>query len=175
MSEFEIQYDSRVLLEANKLNPLPTSFLKDLLVTKTETHDTEYLQIDQVVGGQTMAAYTNRDGGPSKVSKSGYSSKLHVAPYVYEEMTLTPKDVNVRLAGMNEFASNAQEVLDQRVAGWMKELNGRFDRLEEKQIAEMLQTGQLAISGTGVSYTVDFGVQLANLNNQENLLHLHWL
>lgn len=163
MSEFEIQYNSRNLLEAMKLNPLPTSFLKDLVVTQTTTHDTEYLQIDRVIGGQTKASYTARDAGPNLVAKSGYSSKLHVAPYAYEEIVLTPKDVDVRLAGVDEFSSNASEVLDQRVAGYLRELNGRFDRLEEQQIAEALQSGEIEIPAAGGDYTIDFGMAAANL------------
>lgn len=145
------------MIEAMEQLPPVHTFLRDLLVRGTpKYHDTEAITSDIVKGGMTRAAYVSRTGEPTTVGKKGFGGLLHVTPYIYEEIPFTAMDVKSRLPGETVYQKGAGNRLATRMGEWLGELNGRFIRREESQIADVIQTGKLAISGTGVNYEVDF-------------------
>lgn len=156
------QYTPRDLVEAMVQLPAPTTFLANLFVNRRIPTDKTIIEIDQVFGGQVAAGYVNRQGGPNQVGKAGYKTPMHVAPYIYEELTYTPKDVDTRVAGQTIYGSTST-YLDILVSGWLMDLEGRFIRAEEKQIAEALQTGKVQVTGKDVDYEVDFGMKATHL------------
>lgn len=158
-----ILYTPRELLEAMRINPLPDRFLRDMLVNRPEViSDKKYIELDKVVSSQAMATYNSRTGNPTIVNKTGFSTAVHVAPYVYEAIPITASDVDVRNPGENIYQSNAGSNLAEKVAMWTRELEDRLSVREEQQVASGIQNGTLTVSGDGVSYTVDFGMPAAN-------------
>jgi hypothetical protein len=151
------------MLDAFKLAPRPTSFLQDQLITDpVKTHDTAYLEIDKVFEGESIASYSARDGGPDVVGKDGYDTLLHVAPYMYDEMTMTPKDADTRLPGNTIYEGSSGANVDVRTGENLNLMRDRFKRREEQQIAEGLRTGKIEVDGRGVKYTIDFKMPAAH-------------
>jgi hypothetical protein len=138
--------------------PTDSTFLQDLFVKERTFTDKEWIEIDQVFKGQTIATYVARDGDSTKIGKSGFNTKLHFAPYINEEITYTSRDVDSRMAGQTRYDTSASQVIGSRTAGWLDELQKRIVRREEQQVAEALRTGKVAVSGVDTSYTVDFGM-----------------
>jgi len=153
-----VQYTPVELVRAMRQIPVDTTFLQDLFVKERNFTDKEWIEIDQIFDGQTIATYVSRDGDSTKIGKDGYNSKLHFAPYINEEITFTSKDVNVKLAGLNRYESNAEQAIAKRHTKWLQQLQGRVTRREEQQVAEALRTGKVAVSGVDVDYEVDFGM-----------------
>jgi len=154
--ELETLYTPRTMLKALEQKPAPSSFLRDMFVTSTEEHDTDVIEIDIEKSGQTVAAYVARGGDANRVAMSGFTTNLHVIPYVNEEMRFTPKDLKVRLAGETAYSSGAKKRLNSKVGKGLSKLRDRFKNLEELQLSQSLQTGLAVISGKDVSYTVNF-------------------
>jgi len=158
MPDYTINYTPKEMLEAMQLRPRPTTWLSDTLVKREETSDKTAFQIDQDFGTQTKAGYTSRKGDPTEIGKKGYNSAIHIAPYIDERITLTPDDVDVRDMGTDEYSTNANSIMDRRVARWLADLQDRYIRAEEDQIAEILQTGKLHVQGVDVDYEIDYGI-----------------
>lgn len=154
MSDPIAQYQVREMLALMRQRPRPTTFLSNLFVKSRRTSKTKYLEIDQIFGGQMVAGYVNRQGGPNVVGKGGYQTLIHVAPYVYEQLAYTPSDVDTRMAGNTVY--DDVDPVAMLVAEWLADLEDRFVRLEELQVAEALQDGIITVQGKDVDYTVDF-------------------
>lgn len=150
-------YTPRVMLEALRQNPRPSTFLRDLFVRRVTSHESAILEIDVVKGGKKLSAYVGRTMNPNQVGKRGFSTNLHTAPYISEEIAYGPQDTRERLPGETVYSGQSPRArLDQKVAGWLMDLEDRLIRREEQQIAEALQTGKIVVTGNGVNYTVDF-------------------
>ena len=163
-AEIMAQYTPRDMLEALEQNPRPSTFLKDRLVSGAPIeHDTDVIEIDVEKGGQTVAAYVSRVGDANVVGKRGFETNIHAIPYVYEETPFTAKDVRTRLPGETVYKTGAGRRLDVKMGKWMSILSDRLTRLEEKQLAEAIQTGKVVVTGKDVNYTVDFQMDPSHL------------
>lgn len=162
-----IPFTSAQMLEALERVPRPTTFLRQLLVKKVIKSDEVNFVIDRDIGTQAKATYVAREGDAELVPKDGYSSTLVVAPYVAEYVSVTPKDLDVRLPGESNYAagSSKQEVLAKRVGRWLAGLDDRLVRLEEQQLSEALETGKIAVTGKGVGYEIDYGATAGNFKD----------
>jgi len=156
------QYTPREMLRLMEQYPMPTNFLSSMFVKERNTTNKIYLEIDKIFGGQLVAGFTSRNGAPNIVGKAGYENHIHVAPYIYEQIPYTPSDVDIRQAGTTVYDNSAQ-YLGRRVESWLTDLEGRFNRNEEMQVAEALQTGVVLVQGKDVDYTVDFDMPAANI------------
>jgi hypothetical protein len=143
-------------------NP-PSTFLQDLLVKKSTSHDTKYIELDKISKGNRIAGYVNRASDAQQVDKPGFDSRLHVIPYTKEMMTLTPEDLEIRNPGTTIYASgNPRSTMNRKMGEWLGELDKRIIRLEEVQTAAGLTTGTVVVSGVGESYTITFGRDAGN-------------
>lgn len=157
MASLPTIYTPRVMLDAMQQNPRPTTFLAGLLNPTRKNSTSEILEIDVVKGGRKISTYVTRESNPAQVGKRGFSTIIHNAPYISEEVTYTARDAFDRLPGESPYSvGNPRDRLNQKVAGWLQDLQDRAIRREEQQIAEALQTGKLYITGTGVDYNVDY-------------------
>ena len=166
MSELDPQYTPRVLLKSNKTRPKAPNWFQQLFVQSRENHTSENFEQDDVLGTNGSAKYTDRDGGPNVLKANAYDTKKFEAPYVYEEKVITPKEFrDSRLAGETVYMETSPEQRKQkRVASWMDEMNRRCDNLEEKQLAEIVTTGEL--TGTTISgreFTVSYGADASQI------------
>lgn len=153
-----ILYTPREMLAMTEQKPRPDNFLRGRFIRQEVFSDKKFLEIDKVIGSQAKAAYSARAGGPTVVDKTGYSTLLHVAPYVYEAIPFSAADLDTREAGDTIYGSNAASSLAMKTSGWVGTLEDRLNRLEEAQLASALTSGTVVVSGDGTSYTVDYGM-----------------
>lgn len=154
-----VQYEMRDLLQVVEYNSQVDMFLRNMIMggQAGETHATTTIEVDVVRGGQRVAAYVSRRADPERVQKDGYNTYIHVMPYTYQEMVITPEDVETRTPGTTIYASGSPSSrLDYLMGRWMRQLDDRVARLEELQIAQVLTSGIQTISGNGVDYTVNY-------------------
>lgn len=168
-----ILYKPKQMLPAMKKIVQPDTFLHNLLVTGTRTTDKTYIELDKYVGKQGIAAYNSRTGAATSVGKKGFSTDLHVAPYINEFIEMTPSDFDDRMASENIYDTRPGSNIAVKTNDYLRELNNRCIRREEKQLAEGLQTGTLTVQNTaaGVDYEIDFGLDDDNketLSSTEN-------
>ena len=160
-----VLYEPRQMLAAMKEQVRPDSFLRSQLVNMPENYsDTKYIEIDDEVIAQGIAAYNTRTGEAVEVAKDGYSTKLHVAPYVDEQITMSTADLDTRMPGETIYEGSAVSRRAAKTNEALGKLQDRFDRLEEGQVAQAIQTGVISVTNTatGVDYDVDFGLPAAN-------------
>ena len=144
MDALVTQYTPKEMLRMMLQVPLPTNFLSSMLINERNMTNKTIIEIDQVIG------------------KSGLSTLLHVAPYMYEQLPYKPSDVDVRGSGSTVYDDSAA-FLAGRVERWLTDLENRFIRAEERQMAEALQSGIVTVSGKDVDYVVDFKQKAAHL------------
>ena len=156
-------YTPEQMLAAMRERVRPDSFLRSRLINMAPNiSDTKYIEIDDEIIAQGIAGYNSRTGEAVEVAKDGFTSYLHVAPYVNEQITMTPTDVDTRLPGQTIYEGSAQNRETVLVNKNLDKLQDRLDRLEEKQVAEILQTGAVTVSGKGTSYSVNFNLPTEN-------------
>jgi hypothetical protein len=156
-------YTPTLLLDVVKNVPAPSTFLRDLLVSGPDRVTAKkYINVDEVTGGSAVARYVSREGGPSVIGKKGFSSRIHLAPYIYESITFTPADVDVIEPGDDPYADGSMSVTN-KITESLADLKSRIIRAEELQIANALLTGKNEISGVDVDYTIDYGMPTANI------------
>lgn len=164
MDNLTTLYTPRNMIEALEQQPPVNTFLLDTLVTDVEVLETDTIELDTIKGGQTISAYSSREGDAVHVDKRGYDTVNHVAPYIFEDVTATPKDLKMREPGQNVYEKmSPQDRLDIKVGRWLKDLRDRRIRREEQQLAEGITTGKVVVSGKDVSYTIDYQMAAANL------------
>lgn len=159
-----IQYTPREMLAAMKEQVRPDDFLARLETYPEIVSDNKYIEIDDEVVAQGIAGYNNRTGEAIEVAKDGHSTYLHVAPYVDEQITFTPADADTRAPGETIYEGSAISRYDRQVMGALNKLGDRFDRLDEKQRAEVIQAGTITVlnSDVGQDYTIDYQLPAAN-------------
>lgn len=156
-------YTPEQMLEAMRTRQRPETFLRDRLINMpAKISDTKYIEIDEEIIANGIAGYNSRTGEAVEVAKDGMTSYLHVAPYVNEQVTMTPADVDTRLPGQTIYEGTAEDRESTRVNQNMDKLQDRLDNLEESQAAEIIQTGKVTVSAVGDSYTVDYSLPAAN-------------
>lgn len=158
-------YTPRQMLKAMKEMPKPDSFLGDMLVKgAAKLSNKKYIELDKFTGKQGIAVYNSRTGNATEVGKKGYTTDLHVSPYVNEVITMTPSDFDTREEGNTVYDTEAAGTQATKTTEYIGDLNGRLDRLEEKQIVEAITSGTVTVSNasTGVNYTVDYGLDADN-------------
>lgn len=158
-----VEYTTREMLAAQRNRPTKTTLFTNWFVGDRPTHATKYLMLDKVGAYNMTATYTHRHGDAHKVARGDYTSDVLITPYTYEEFPITPEMVDDRLPGQNEFEADPETIAETMMLDAIEELDNRLDVLEERQIAEALQTGLVVVAGKGVSYTVDYGQAAANL------------
>lgn len=158
MADPIVEYTSREMLAVLRQKPKNTDFLSALLVDARITHKTKNLTMDIVGGDRMSATYVNRHGDSHKIGRDGNDSRSFIAPYTYEEFEYGPSDLDERLPGQTEWdvepATNDAVFMDDT----LEKLGTRLDVLEERQLAEAIQTGIVTVSGKGTSYIVDYGM-----------------
>lgn len=157
------QYNSRTMLSVLVQRKSPEMFLRKRLVSREETHDTEFIEIDIQKGGQTVAAFVSRQGDPTEISKRSFGTNIHCIPYLYDSLTLTPTDLKTRNMGETVYAGGKGNKLSRKIGEGLEDMSDRFDINEERQIAQALQTGKVTVSGKDVSYEVDYQMDASHL------------
>ena len=162
MTDPVAQYSIIDMNEALRQRVRPQTFLKDYLIKPmVKQHRTKYISLDKVFGNRVRAGYVNRQSKGHVVGKGDFNNVIHVAPYVKELFDYGPSDVDQRLPGYNPY-EQGPDAIQALIAAASVDLDDRFVRLEESQIASALINGTLSISGDDVDYTIDFGMRSAH-------------
>lgn len=156
------QYSTRDMLEVFRASPSVPTFLTNLLVKRTITHNTKYIELDFENPDWGVPAYVTRVDDGELVNKPGFTSKMHLLPYTKQTMVLTPEDLETRAPGETVYEGSPQARRDQLQGQWLAMLNNRIGRLEELQLANAISNGTAVITGNGVSYTITYGRDSSN-------------
>lgn len=158
-----IQYTPREMIEALRQSPRPTTFLSDLFIRRTTTHDTDVIEIDIEKGSQRIAPYVARAGEADRIGKRAFSTNLHAIPYLKMQKDYTPRDLRTRLPGNTIYdGPSPQQMMDQKIGRDLGQLEDMIIVREEQQVAQGLQTGKVTVAGKDVNYIVDFQMASAN-------------
>lgn len=148
-------FTPRDMLRLLEQMPRPTNFLQTMFVKEKNTTNKTVLDIDKIYGKQLIARYSDRDGDMNQVGKDGFETLTFIAPYVTEKIAIKPSDVDIRLAGETVYSDPAM-FLSRFVERSLADLEARFDRLEELQLAQALQEGVVTVQGKDVDREIDF-------------------
>jgi hypothetical protein len=156
MGHFTItDFTPRDMLRLLEEMPRPTNFLQSMFVKERNATNKVVLDIDKIFGKQLVARYSSREGDMNVVGKGGFSTNHFVAPYVTEKFCYKPSDIDIRGAGLTVYDDQVA-YLSRFVERALNDLEDRFDRLEELQLAEALQEGTVTVDGKETNYTIDF-------------------
>ena len=153
------QYTTRDMLPAVEQSRPISNFLQESFVKGApEEHDTDILEIDDVAGSNTVAAYTPRSGDADNLSHPGFNSKIHFLPYTKQRMTLTAKDLTERNPSETVYGgSTPGQRRDKKMGKFLSIMTDRLDRREELQLAQAFTTGTAVIDAPGGAYTITYG------------------
>jgi hypothetical protein len=131
--------------------------LRQMFVRGEEFSDKEFIEYDEEELDNGVATYVSRKGGPHIIGDQGFDTVRHATPYLYEEKNYTPSDFVDRAFGETIYEGTMASRMQRKVAKGFMSLNMRFDKAEELQISEALETGKVTVAGDGVDFVVDFG------------------
>ena len=144
----ELRHTTMTAFVNNRKNP--RSFLKNLLFGRSETLDTETIEIDVLEGDRDMAPFIKKNGEAMYVD--GYTAKRYLveAPNIRIKRGLDPsKLLDTRYPGSRIFETSGRlnSARRQHIADQLTRMNEMIDNTEEWMAAQVL-------TGT-VSYSVD--------------------
>ncbi|MDX1602017.1 MAG: major capsid protein [Salinimicrobium sediminis] len=151
-------FETRTMIEALEQMLPPSSFLKRNFFSRVRQFDSEHIDIDIVKGKRRLGAYVNPKAEGKLVDRIGFKSHSYKPPYVKMKMTTTAQDFLKKQAGQTVYtpSQSAMARAEQQLGQDLAELDQMITRMEEKQAADLLSTGILAITGEGVDLTIDF-------------------
>lgn len=149
----------QMMLALDQRKPAHT-FLRSMFVREVVKSESEYVDMDVIKGKRRMAPFVHHMLEGKVVSREGYSTKTVKPAYIKQKMVTTAEDVLRRSPGENIYSAKSPEQRAAELLGKdMATLDEMITRREEWMVAQGVFTGQVAIVGEGVNYTVDFGYE----------------
>jgi hypothetical protein len=158
-------FDTRAMIAAlEQMLPVKTFFL-DRFFSNTETHQTEYVDIDIQKGKRRLAAFVNPRLEGKTVQRLGYSTRSYKPPYVKPKMVTTAEDLLKRAMGQHIYneGMSGEQFAQAQLGKDLATLDEMIVRREEWMAAQSLLTGKLVVTGDGVSDEIDFGMDASHL------------
>lgn len=161
-------FDTRALVASINSSELiePLGFLKSLFFKGEEISETVYCDFDVKIAPRTLANFVDPNLEADLVDKIGYSAKSYRPPYIKEKWTLDPSIFMDRGFGRHIYMppnargqSRVQSKISEIIAEGLKRIVNKC----EWMCAEVLTTGQLVVSGKGVSTTLDFEMPASHI------------
>ena len=138
-----------------------SSLLQRIFFPKEITYMTEKFEVQYKKHSRALAPYVQR-GERSKLYKQDETQVRVVEPgRIAEKIQITEEDLKKRQYGQVLFPAGGQESMRMAdtIAEWIMELMVRQERTIELQASQILNTGQLTITGSPI---IDFGRNAAN-------------
>lgn len=158
-------FTPRSLTKALNQKKRPVVFLRDMFFGKTETHNTEDVDIHVKKGLRRVAPYVASSHRGKLIERTGHIAETFKPPYLKPKMVTTAEDALTPMMGEIIYSGKTISPL-QRVAKLvledMEELSDMIDRREDLQASEALFGGVVTIKGEGVDTSIDFGIPAAN-------------
>jgi hypothetical protein len=158
-------YTTRAMTRAlEQMKPVRT-FLRDTIFNDMENHVSRYVDIDIQKGNRRIAAYVSPKLQGKTVRREGFATNSYKAPYTKEKMVTEATMWDNRPMGMDmyEGAMSPAEKAEEQLGKDLGYLEERIVRLEEVQCSEAIQTGKVTVSGEGLDYEIDFGMDPTHL------------
>lgn len=151
-------FEPRTMLEMVNTKYRARSFLRDRFFTRTETFNTETVDIDIVgPGKRKMAAFVNPRLGSSFDERDGYTTHTFKPAYIAPSRITTAEDAMKRLPGETLYSDRGPDARARQIlAEDLVELDKQITRREEWMCAQALTTGKITVKGEGVDAEVNF-------------------
>ncbi len=152
-------FNTRAMLAALEERKTAGTFLLDLLFSRVETSDSEYVDIDIVKGKRRIAPFVSPLKEGKVVENEGFKTSSYKPPYVKPKKITTAQSVLKRSAGETIYGNKTpQQRAAEKLAKDLAELDDMITRREEWMAAELLQNGSVTCTGDGISQVIDFGL-----------------
>lgn len=150
-------YTTRTMMDAiSSAKPVRT-FLKDTFFASKKTHVTETVDVEYRKGRRKMAPFVSprKPGVPE--DRLGYTTKTFKAPLIKPSTIITGEEINKKSFGENLYSNTtpAQRAA-KMLAEDLRDLDEQITRREEWMVAQVMFTGQVAMTGDGVDQILDF-------------------
>ena len=161
-------FDTRALVASINSSELiqPLGFLKSLFFKGEEISETAHVDFDVKIAPRTLANFIDPNLEADLVDKIGYSAKSYRPPYIKEKWTLDPSIFMERGFGRHIYMppnARGQSRVQAKISEIIVEGLHRIVNKCEWMCAQVLTTGQLVVSGKGVSTTLDFEMPASNI------------
>jgi hypothetical protein len=161
-------YTTRDMLDVLEQIHVPGDFLLTNFVDPVaEEHTTDTIDIDVVKHGKKMAPFVSPVREGVVITKEGMQTRTHRIPYTKMKDSITAQMALNRLPGDTIYSGRTA---GDHAAREMGRILANFDQMifrrEEFMAAQALQTGKVLVSGEGVSYEIDFGMDASHLDTR---------
>ncbi len=156
-------FETRTMLRALEERRPPKTFLTNLFFRNVVTSTTEHVDIDIIRNKRKLAPFVNPLAEGKVMDRQGYSTKSFKPPYIKPKMVTTAADILKRAMGENIYS--AQTPAQRAAAQLAKDLGEMQDsiiRRVEWMCAQVINTGQLTVTGEGINAVINFQRSGAN-------------
>lgn len=166
-------YDTRTMMEAVEELHTPSTFLLQTFFARSETFDTETVDVDIVKQGRTLAPFVSPRLQGKVRADQGFTTKTFKPAYIKEKIPTTADKLLKRSPGQHPYSGETPaERAAQRLGRELSDMNDSITRREEWMAAKALTTGQVPVKGDGIDFVVDFAMEsshkIASLTNKWN-------
>ncbi|MBF0568285.1 MAG: major capsid protein [Nitrospirae bacterium] len=152
-------FNWRALTEALNLIVPPESFVFDTIFSNVETHASDTIDIDILVGNKRLAPFVSPVEGGIVISKLGGQLRTIKTPRLRMKLPLTANDLLLeRAPGGNLYVTGGGNVTDarnRRIALEQQNLKDRITRRTEFMACKAL-SGGITVTQENISFNVDF-------------------
>jgi hypothetical protein len=158
-------YTPKHMLRALDTIYKPSTFLLDLFFKEKIKTETNVYEVDKYNGKRHLAMPVHPEHQSHIVERRSFKTSLVKLPYFKEKKVLSARTLLEREIGIHQYmaGSSPSERTQREVVIAMEDLMARMLRREEKMAADAINTGKVALSGTGLDIEIDFGMPAGNL------------
>lgn len=153
----------RVLSEAiNKIQP-PKTFFRDMFFGNRIPRESQYIDIDVIVGDKKLAPFVAPYEGGTVIKKLGKQLSSIKAPKIRPKKELPAAWFSEREAGTTVYLNPGDREQAQltKINRELSDLKDKIVRREEWMCAKAL-TGAITVSQDNVAFSIDFGLPVAH-------------
>lgn len=151
-------YDPRTMGKVVTRMPEAHTFFRSTFFKRTETFNTEKVDVDFKKGNRKLAPFVNRKIGGKTVPNSGYKTESYTPPLLAPDKVTTVDDLLKRQAGESPYSGKSPaERAVVKMAQDFAELREMIVRREEWMCTQAIFTGKIPVIGEGVNEEIDFG------------------
>ncbi|WP_420266000.1 major capsid protein [Candidatus Magnetominusculus dajiuhuensis] len=152
-------FNWRALTESLNLIVPPKSFVLDMIFGQQETHPTNTIDIDILVGNKRLAPFVSPVEGGVVVRKLGAQIRTVKTPRIRMKTPLTADELLlVRSAGSNLYipgGGNVTDARNQRIAREQQNLKDLITRRQEFMACKAI-SGGIIVNQENISFNIDY-------------------
>jgi len=163
MANLISQEQFRSLAESVEILKAPNDFFGKYAFSRTEEFSTSHVDFDIYEQSRKVLPYVSRRVEGPTVDKQGFKTNTVTPPYLKPKFTITPRDLETRLAGIPLYVDGGanlsaefQNYISQRIFDELETLVRRTIAVQQAQAATLGAVTALNEAG-GVEYEVNYG------------------